>query len=98
MRLFCSEQGVFLDHNDSQRYESRFATVKVADSRSIMFKGMQDTTFGMWVSHGEGNYLFPILKVVAFASRFQNWSVIISRLQAWVLRFHSRTPVYILIT
>jgi len=45
---------VFLDHNNSQRYESRFVTVRVGNSPALMLRGMEDTVFGMWVSHGEG--------------------------------------------
>ncbi|XP_053398667.1 phosphoribosylformylglycinamidine synthase-like isoform X2 [Mercenaria mercenaria] len=58
----CSEnetrQGVFLDHNDSERFECRFVTVKVYDSPAIMFRGMEDTVFGMWSAHGEGKMVF----------------------------------------
>ncbi|XP_048244278.1 phosphoribosylformylglycinamidine synthase-like [Haliotis rufescens] len=53
-----SEQGLLLDHNDSERYESRFVTVQVQDSPAVMLKGMEGTTFGMWVSHGEGKMVF----------------------------------------
>ena len=49
-----TEQGVFLDHNSSQRYESRFVTVRVGASPALMMRGMEGTVFGMWVSHGEG--------------------------------------------
>jgi phosphoribosylformylglycinamidine (FGAM) synthase-like amidotransferase family enzyme len=56
-----AEQGVFLAHNDSERYESRFATVTVSQSKAIMLQGMAGTTFGMWVSHGEGTTSFDSL-------------------------------------
>ncbi|XP_060065152.1 phosphoribosylformylglycinamidine synthase-like [Ylistrum balloti] len=51
-------QGVLLDHNLSNRFECRFSTVKVYDSPSIMTKGMEGTTFGMWSAHGEGRMVF----------------------------------------
>lgn len=47
-------QGVFLDHNESGRFECRFVTVRVQSSPSIMFRGMEGTVFGMWSAHGEG--------------------------------------------
>ncbi|GAB1598507.1 phosphoribosylformylglycinamidine synthase-like [Argonauta hians] len=50
--------GLFLDVNNSERFESRFVTVKVSESPAIMFRGMADTVFGMWVSHGEGKMQF----------------------------------------
>ncbi|XP_064609891.1 phosphoribosylformylglycinamidine synthase-like isoform X2 [Liolophura sinensis] len=53
-----NQQGVLFDHNVSERYESRFATVKVVSSPSVLLKDMEDTVFGMWVSHGEGRVVF----------------------------------------
>ncbi|MEN8142023.1 MAG: phosphoribosylformylglycinamidine synthase [Thermodesulfobacteriota bacterium] len=46
-------------HNTSGRFESRWATVKVLDSKSIMLKDMQDLVFGIHVDHGEGKLSFP---------------------------------------
>ncbi|XP_078326512.1 phosphoribosylformylglycinamidine synthase-like isoform X4 [Crassostrea virginica] len=51
-------QGLFLDHNASERFECRFTTVRVLDSPAIVFKGMKDTVFGMWSAHGEGRMVF----------------------------------------
>jgi phosphoribosylformylglycinamidine synthase len=45
--------------NVSGRFESRWATVKVIESPAVMFKGMVDSTLGIWVAHGEGRLLFP---------------------------------------
>ena len=46
-------------HNASGRFESRFATVKVLDSPSLMLKDMAGATLGIWVAHGEGKAYFP---------------------------------------
>lgn len=46
---------VFLDHNQSDRYESRFSTVKIEKSNSIMLKGMEGSVLGAWIAHAEGN-------------------------------------------
>jgi phosphoribosylformylglycinamidine synthase len=54
-------------HNLSGRFESRFATVRIFPSPSIMLKGMEGSTLGIWVAHGEGRAFFPdrdILKTV----------------------------------
>ncbi|XP_052797256.1 phosphoribosylformylglycinamidine synthase-like isoform X2 [Mya arenaria] len=51
-------QGVFLDHNDSERFECRYVTVRVYDSPAIMLKGMEGSVFGMWSAHGEGKMIF----------------------------------------
>lgn len=42
--------------NTSGRFESRFATVKVLPSKSIMLQGMEGTTMGVWIAHREGRY------------------------------------------
>ncbi|MDP3259379.1 MAG: phosphoribosylformylglycinamidine synthase subunit PurQ, partial [Thermodesulfovibrionales bacterium] len=46
-------------HNVSGRFESRFSTVKIFPSPSIMLKGMEGSTLGIWVAHGEGRAYFP---------------------------------------
>ena len=54
-------------HNTSGRFESRFATVKILKSPSLMLKDMEDSVIGIWVAHGEGHAHFPdqnILKQV----------------------------------
>ncbi|MBI4710249.1 MAG: phosphoribosylformylglycinamidine synthase subunit PurQ [Nitrospirae bacterium] len=46
-------------HNASGRFESRFSTVKILPSPSIMLKGMEGSALGVWVAHGEGRAYFP---------------------------------------
>ncbi|ODN01910.1 Phosphoribosylformylglycinamidine synthase [Orchesella cincta] len=52
---------VFLDHNLSERYESRFPTVRIDKSPAIMLKGMEGSVLGVWIAHAEGrfNYRSP---------------------------------------
>jgi phosphoribosylformylglycinamidine synthase len=45
--------------NRSERFESRFSTVKILPSPSIMLKGMEGSILGVWVAHGEGRVHFP---------------------------------------
>ncbi len=58
-------QGISADHqprfirNNSKRFESRWATVKILPSKSIMLRGMTGMTFGIHVDHGEGRLHFP---------------------------------------
>lgn len=48
-----------MSHNDSERFESRFVTVKIHEkTNSIMLKGMEKSTLGVWVAHGEGKFMF----------------------------------------
>ncbi|MHB8834460.1 MAG: phosphoribosylformylglycinamidine synthase [Candidatus Methylomirabilia bacterium] len=46
-------------HNTSGRFESRWATVRVLPSRSLLLRGMEGLVFGIPVAHGEGRLLFP---------------------------------------
>lgn len=46
-------------HNLSGRFESRFSTVKILPSPSIMLEGMEGSVLGIWVAHGEGRVFFP---------------------------------------
>jgi phosphoribosylformylglycinamidine synthase len=45
--------------NRSGRFESRFSTVRILASPSIMLKGMEESILGVWVAHGEGRLYFP---------------------------------------
>lgn len=45
--------------NKSGRFESRFSTVHIIASPSIMLKGMKGSALGIWVAHGEGRLHFP---------------------------------------
>jgi phosphoribosylformylglycinamidine synthase len=46
-------------HNTSGRFESRWSTVKVLPSRSVLLRGMAGLVFGIPVAHGEGRLVFP---------------------------------------
>ncbi|KAL7538615.1 hypothetical protein ACHAXR_008688 [Thalassiosira sp. AJA248-18] len=45
--------------NDSGRFESRFSSVKIVESSAVLFKGMEGSSLGVWVAHGEGRFHFP---------------------------------------
>jgi len=45
--------------NSSRRFESRWAQVQVTKSPSILLRGMEGSSFGVWVAHGEGKLVFP---------------------------------------
>jgi phosphoribosylformylglycinamidine synthase len=46
-------------HNDSQKHESIFTSVKISDNNSVMLKTLAGSTLGVWVSHGEGKFQLP---------------------------------------
>jgi len=45
--------------NLSGRFESRFVSLTILESPSIMLKGMENSTLGVWSAHGEGRLYFP---------------------------------------
>ncbi|GER34934.1 phosphoribosylformylglycinamidine synthase family protein [Striga asiatica] len=46
-------------HNDSGRFECRFASVRIEESPALMLRGMEGSTLGVWAAHGEGRAYFP---------------------------------------
>jgi phosphoribosylformylglycinamidine synthase len=50
--------------NRSRRFESRFVSVKILKSPSIMLKGMEGSVLGVWVAHGEGRFYCPEEKLL----------------------------------
>ncbi len=56
--LSGKEQPRFIK-NTSERFESRFAAVTVMPNPAIMLKGMEGSTLGIWIAHGEGHCFFP---------------------------------------
>lgn len=46
-------------HNESGRFEARWSSVQIGSSPAIMLQGMEGTTVGVWVAHGEGRAHFP---------------------------------------
>ncbi|MGE5237708.1 MAG: phosphoribosylformylglycinamidine synthase [Chloroflexota bacterium] len=51
-------------HNFSGRFESRFATVRILESPSLMLGGMAESVLGVWVAHGEGRVHFPDVQIL----------------------------------
>ncbi|CEL97959.1 unnamed protein product [Vitrella brassicaformis CCMP3155] len=56
-------------HNASGRFESRWSAVRVESSTSIMLQGMEGSTLGIWVAHGEGQAYFPDPSVLTQCQR-----------------------------
>ncbi|MDG1697403.1 MAG: phosphoribosylformylglycinamidine synthase, partial [Polaribacter sp.] len=48
-----------LIHNDSQKHESSFTSVKIQKNNSIMLSSLAGTELGVWISHGEGKFSLP---------------------------------------
>ena len=43
--------------NISKRFESRFSTVKIINSPSIMLKNLENSIVGIWIAHSEGRFV-----------------------------------------
>ncbi|MFL0064133.1 phosphoribosylformylglycinamidine synthase [Tenacibaculum maritimum] len=48
-----------MTHNDSQKHESSFTSVKIQKNNSVMLSSLADTELGVWISHGEGKFNLP---------------------------------------
>ncbi len=49
-------------HNDSHKFESAFVGVNVVSNpaaNSVMFNGLEGSSLGIWVAHGEGKFSLP---------------------------------------
>ena len=46
-------------HNASRKFESRWSSVTILDSPSVLLKGMAGASLGVWIAHGEGRAYFP---------------------------------------
>jgi phosphoribosylformylglycinamidine synthase len=55
--------------NASDRFESRFVSVRIEKSPALMLRGMEGAVLGIWVAHGEGRAFFPEGAWPRFASR-----------------------------
>ena len=48
-----------MHHNDSNKHESAFTSVKIQENKSIMLSSLAGSTLGVWISHGEGKFKLP---------------------------------------
>ncbi|XP_013110668.2 phosphoribosylformylglycinamidine synthase [Stomoxys calcitrans] len=59
-----SKPDVALLHNKSERFECRWSTVRIADSKAMMLSKLKDAVLGCWVAHGEGRFSFRDKKIL----------------------------------
>ncbi len=46
-------------HNDTQKFECSFTSVKIQENPSVMLGNLAGSTLGIWAAHGEGKFHFP---------------------------------------
>ena len=49
-----------MTYNESGKHESNFTSVKIQKNNSVMLSSLEDTTLGVWISHGEGKFSLPL--------------------------------------
>uniref|UniRef100_A0A915KEW7 Phosphoribosylformylglycinamidine synthase n=1 Tax=Romanomermis culicivorax TaxID=13658 RepID=A0A915KEW7_ROMCU len=70
------KNNVYMDVNESGRFESRFCYLKIEKNNSIMLENLAGSIFGVWVAHGEGRFAFKENFTPAsysIACRFVDW-------------------------
>jgi phosphoribosylformylglycinamidine synthase len=53
------EQHGKMTYNDSKKHESAFTSVTIQKNNSVMLSSLENTTLGVWISHGEGKFSLP---------------------------------------
>jgi len=48
-----------MHHNNSNKHESSFTSVKIQENNSVMLSTLAGTKLGVWISHGEGKFNLP---------------------------------------
>ena len=48
-----------MTYNESGKHESAFTSVTIGKNRSVMLSGLEGSTLGVWISHGEGKFVLP---------------------------------------
>ena len=49
-----------ITHNDSKKMECAFVNVTIPDNDSVMLQSLSGSRLGIWSSHGEGKFNFPM--------------------------------------
>ena len=65
-----------LVRNHSRRFDSRWAAVRIEESPSIFFKGMEGSILGVHNAHGEGRFEFSDASVMNLVQRERLASVV----------------------
>lgn len=55
--------------NRAGKLECRVVNVRIEKSQSVLLRGMEGSTLGVWIAHGEGRCYWPDAEVKAEAER-----------------------------
>ncbi|MFT4738415.1 MAG: phosphoribosylformylglycinamidine synthase [Cyclobacteriaceae bacterium] len=53
------EQHPKMHHNSSGKFESAFVSVDIMANETVLFKSLSNSTLGIWLAHGEGQFVLP---------------------------------------
>lgn len=59
-----------MHHNGSGKFESAFITVTIPDNNAIMLKSYAGSQLGVWLAHGEGQFVLDDVSRYSVAARF----------------------------
>ncbi|MBL6445262.1 phosphoribosylformylglycinamidine synthase [Fulvivirga sp. 29W222] len=48
-----------MHHNASGKFESSFVNLDIPKNNSVMLNSLEDTKLGVWLAHGEGQFVLP---------------------------------------
>ncbi|ELR72365.1 Phosphoribosylformylglycinamidine synthase, synthetase subunit [Fulvivirga imtechensis AK7] len=48
-----------MHHNASGKFESSFINLNIAENNSVMMRSLAGTRLGVWLAHGEGQFVLP---------------------------------------
>jgi len=48
-----------MKHNDTHKFESGFVNVNILPTNAVMLSGLENSSLGIWIAHGEGKFHFP---------------------------------------
>ncbi|MDD4208966.1 MAG: phosphoribosylformylglycinamidine synthase, partial [Bacteroidales bacterium] len=48
-----------MKHNDTHKFESGFVNVDILPTNAVMLSGLENSSLGIWIAHGEGKFHLP---------------------------------------
>ncbi len=61
-----------MHHNGSGKFESTFITLTVPENNSVMLKSYAGSQLGVWLAHGEGQFVLGDVSKYSVAARYTN--------------------------
>jgi phosphoribosylformylglycinamidine synthase len=59
-----------MHHNGSGKFESTFVTISIPKNNSVMLKSYEGSRLGVWLAHGEGQFVLPQIEKYNLAATY----------------------------